>query len=94
MSTNGKAGGFTAMAVPRAGIVYEYHDADGQLLFQKLRKPGKHFLLRRPNGSPETFIWNLDGIDQKPLYRLPEVLHAKYIILVEGERMWKASAVP
>jgi len=45
----------------------------------------KDFRQRRPNGKGG-FIWNLKGIDELPLYRLPEVMRAQEVLIVEGEK--------
>lgn len=71
------------------GIVatYEYRDANGQLLFQVVRRTGKRFAVRRPDGRGG-WTWNLGGV-QRVLYHLDE-LHAAdagvWIFVVEGER--------
>lgn len=64
--------------------VYPYHDAYGQLLFEKLRLPGKHFTQRRPDGKGG-YEYKLGEID-KPLYRLPEILVSNDIAICEGEK--------
>ena len=72
---------FEARDQPEA--VYPYRDAQGRLLFEKLRFPGKRFVQRRPVGKG--YEYNLDGID-KPLYNLPDVLVANEISVTEGEK--------
>jgi putative DNA primase/helicase len=63
---------------------YQYLDEAGRLVFEKLRYPGKRFVLRRPDGK-DGYIYRLDeGL--KPLYRLPEVLVANYVFICEGEK--------
>lgn len=68
---------------------YDYHDADGTLVMQTLRYRPKSFRQRRPDGSGG-WVWNLQGIDERPLYRLPQVLDAVRagapIWVVEGEK--------
>ncbi len=62
---------------------YDYTDAAGKLLYQKLRYQNKKFSFRRPaKGGWED---NLDGI-KRVLYRLPEVLSNDDILVVEGEK--------
>jgi hypothetical protein len=65
--------------------VYDYHDAEGALLFQVLRWPPKEgkkqFSQRRP--TPNGWIPNLAGVP-KVLYHLPEVLAA----IGDGKRIW------
>jgi hypothetical protein len=63
--------------------VYEYRDAQGVVIFEKLRYPGKKFMQRRRTESG--YVWNLNGVE-KPLYRLPDVLIANEVIIVEGEK--------
>ena len=41
--------------------VYPYVDADGTLLSEIVRYPGKNFKMRRPDGKGR-WIWNLDGV--------------------------------
>lgn len=77
---------------------FDYVDADGQLLFQVQRKHGyapdgtrrkKDFPTRRPDGRGG-WAYNLDGVEQRPLYRLPQVIEAaageRLIYVVEGEQ--------
>lgn len=76
---------------------YEYVDAAGMTLFQVQRKEPtvqlagkrrKTFVQRRPENG--TWVYNLDGISVRPLYRLPELLEdlavGRPILLVEGEK--------
>jgi 5S rRNA maturation endonuclease (ribonuclease M5) len=67
---------------------YDYVDEDGQLLFQVVRKTGKRFVQRRPDGA-DGWIWNL-GDTRRVLYRLPQVLEAVEtgipVYVVEGEK--------
>lgn len=70
---------------PKGQIVktYDYTDEAGNLLFQVCRFDPKDFRQRRPVG--DGWKWSLDGL--KPvLYRLPEVLKAEEVIIVEGEK--------
>jgi len=67
---------------------YDYVDEQGTLLFQVVRKPGKQFLQRRPDGDG-SWIWKL-GDTRRVLYRLPEVIAAvtngDTVFVVEGEK--------
>jgi hypothetical protein len=70
---------------------YEYVDEDGSLLFQVVRRERGHgancekdFRQRRPDGNGG-WIWNLHGVIRVP-YRLPDVLRASTVYLVEGEK--------
>ena len=70
---------------------YDYVDADGALLYQKLRyAPNKFFSWRRPDGNGG---WIKERGDRVVPYRLPDLL--KYpdgtIFLCEGERTPTAS---
>lgn len=73
---------------------YRYMDRNGTVLFAKSRQEPKHFTLLRPvDGGWE---YGLDGVAERPLYRLPEVIGAvargQIIYVVEGEkdadRLW------
>jgi hypothetical protein len=67
---------------------YDYTDERGELLFQVVRKTGKHFLQRRPDGNGG-WAWKL-GDTRRVLYRLPAVVGAakagRVVYVVEGEK--------
>jgi len=63
---------------------YPYHDPDGKLLFEVCRMEPKDFRQRKPNGKGG-WTWNLKGIEPV-LYRLPHVMNASEVIVVEGEK--------
>jgi 5S rRNA maturation endonuclease (ribonuclease M5) len=63
---------------------YDYTDAEGKLLFQVCRMEPKSFRQRQPNGNGK-WAWNLKGV-QRVLYRLPTVLSANEVLIVEGEK--------
>jgi hypothetical protein len=65
-------------------IVYNYTDVFGKLIFQVVRAANKKFSQRRPDGKGGN-ISNLGNI-KKVLYRLPEVVTAKQVIICEGEK--------
>ncbi|GAB6035903.1 hypothetical protein JCM15519_04620 [Fundidesulfovibrio butyratiphilus] len=71
---------------PRKRVVaaYDYFGADGQLVFQVTRWGPKTFTQRRPDGQGG-WIPSVKGIDLVP-YRLPEVLKARTVFIVEGEK--------
>lgn len=71
---------------PRNSIsaIYDYVDENGLLLFQQLRYNPKYFRERRPDGNGG-WIWSLDN-DHLVLYRLPQVLSATVVLLLEGEK--------
>jgi putative DNA primase/helicase len=62
---------------------YDYTDEAGQLLYQVVRKQPKAFLQRRPDGTGR-WIWR--KASRQVLYRLPEVLEAPIVFVVEGEK--------
>jgi hypothetical protein len=71
---------------PRKRIVaeYSYGDEHGKLLYQNIRYDPKDFRLRRPNGKGG-WTWTLGDV-RRVLYRLPEVLGAEEVLIVEGEK--------
>jgi len=68
---------------PRITEVYDYTDEDGRLLYQIVRYIPKSFKQRRPDGAGG-WIWRKNK--RQVLYRLPEVLDAPIVFLVEGEK--------
>lgn len=72
--------------------VYDYHDKDGTLIFQVVKKRladgRKDFRQRRPDGGGG-WVWSATGIE-KPLFRLPQLLQAiregSPVWIVEGEK--------
>jgi hypothetical protein len=69
---------------PDTAIAYSYTDEHGELLYEVLRKPGKKFVQRCPDGRGG-WRWNLDGT-RRVLYRLPRVAEA----VKRGETVWIA----
>ena len=63
---------------------YDYTDEDGVLLFQAARYMPKAFSQRHPDGNGG-WINDLKGVRLVP-YRLPEILNADSVIIVEGEK--------
>ncbi len=63
---------------------YKYLDAQGRLLFEKLRYEPKRFVQRRPVGDGR-YEYKLDAV-AKPLYRLPDILTANEVFVCEGEK--------
>lgn len=63
---------------------YDYTDTFGQLLFQTVRFEPKGFSQRRPDGKGG-WVWNLRSVEIVP-YRLPEILKADTVFVVEGEK--------
>lgn len=68
--------------------VYDYTDADGNLIYQVVRFEPKDFRQRRPDGNGG-WIWNLQSVN-RVLYRLPKLKPAiskgEMICVVEGEK--------
>lgn len=69
----------------RIAATYEYHDEQGNILFQAIRYEPKDFSQRRPDGGG--WVYKLDGVRRVP-YRLPELLAnpAQPVFIVEGEK--------
>lgn len=63
---------------------YDYANSEGTILFQVVRFEPKDFRQRRPDGNGG-WVWDLKGI-QPVLYRLPEVLKADTVLVLEGEK--------
>lgn len=66
---------------------YDYVDERGRLLYQVLRKTGKRFLQRKPDGAGG-WDWKLGDVRRVP-YHLPELLAADpdaTVYIVEGEK--------
>lgn len=82
--------GRAASNKPRRRIVnvYDYHDENGNLLFQTVRYLPKGFNQRRPDGKGG-YIWNMEGIEPVP-YGLPGLIRAvksgETIFIPEGEK--------
>ena len=57
---------------PKIVKIYDYRDADGNLLFQTVRYEPKDFK-QRQSKEGGGWTWNLKGVD-RVLYRLPELL--------------------
>lgn len=64
--------------------IYDYVDEKGALLFQVCRMDPKDFRQRHRNGNGK-WTWNLKGV-RRVIYRLPEVIKADEVIVVEGEK--------
>jgi len=78
----------TGIEPPKYGrkliATYDYTDIAGKTLYQKLRYEPKEFSQRQP-GLNGGWLYNLNGV-KKVLYRLPEVITAKIVFVVEGEK--------
>jgi len=80
----GRNGDSKARRISRVAEAYDYMDENGALLYQNVRLDPKDFKMRRPNGRGG-WIKNLDGV-RRVLYRLPEVIAADSLLVVEGEK--------
>ncbi|MFZ5448166.1 MAG: AAA family ATPase [Thermodesulfobacteriota bacterium] len=71
---------------PKFNIIktYDYQDPTGKMVYQVCRMDPKDFRQRRPDGKGG-WIWNIAGVDRVP-YRLPELLKAETVYIVEGEK--------
>jgi hypothetical protein len=79
---------------PGIEAVYEYRSATGAVLFQVVRKPGKKFLQRKPDGHGR-WLWRTAGMAMV-LYRWPELAAAdpdRLVWIVEGEKDADVGAV-
>jgi putative DNA primase/helicase len=77
----------TPASAERIVGTYDYHDADGNLLFQCVRYEPKDFRQRRPDGNGG-WTWKING-SPRVLYRLPQLLKAdpaQWVFVVEGEK--------
>jgi putative DNA primase/helicase len=79
---NGAGGAASSKA--RITATYDYTDEAGELLYQVVRMEPKRFLQRRPDGAGD-WIWKL-GDARRVLYRLPELVTAEHVFVVEGEK--------
>ena len=79
---NGKTG--WEAVTQKFEATYEYTDGAGNTLFRKVRCPEKKFFNQHWDGA--NWVSNLDGIRERPLYRLPVVRAAKKIVFCEGEK--------
>jgi hypothetical protein len=68
---------------PEHVIEYRYTDEDGNLLFVKVRRPGKKFLIKRPDGHGG-WAWGIGDDTRRVLYHLPEVVSAIH----DGRTIW------
>jgi hypothetical protein len=74
-------------------VTYDYRDERGNLLFQVVRKTGKRFRQRRPDG--DGWIWQLDQVRRVP-YRLAQLVAADPsapVYIAEGEKDVEALVV-
>lgn len=72
-------------AVRRIDATYDYYNPDGELVMQTVRYTPKGFAQRQPDGHGG-WQWHLRGLEERPLYRLPQVLDA----VADGRTVWIA----
>lgn len=68
---------------PKIVAIYSYEDAVGREVYQALRLLPKSF--RQRHQVDGNWVWSMDGVE-RVLYRLPEVLKADTVWIVEGEK--------
>jgi hypothetical protein len=68
---------------PRVIARFDYRDEAGNLAYQVERLEPKSFRIRRPEG--DRWAYNGQGVKIIP-YRLPELLKADEVVVVEGEK--------
>lgn len=65
---------------------YQYHDENGNLLAEKLRRSDKSFTWRQPDKDhPGKWKYNRQDLTVPP-YHIPDVLKAEHVYIVEGEK--------
>lgn len=64
--------------------VYTYRDAGSREVFQKLRYPGKRFVIRRKTETG--YQTGLGEMEEKPLYCMETLVKSNVVFVVEGER--------
>lgn len=69
---------------PVIETIYPYLDEFGREIYQAIRLKPKSFR-QRHRGQDGKWIWTMDGVT-RVLYRLPEVLKAETVWIVEGEK--------
>lgn len=68
----------------RLVTTYQYCDEAGRVKYEKLRYEPKDFAQRQPDGK-NGWVYNLHGV-KKILYRLPDLVVARLVFVVEGEK--------
>lgn len=65
--------------------VYDYHDERGNVVYQVVRKLGKKFMQRRPDGQGR-WMWGLGNVKPVP-FQLPKLLSSSTLVAItEGEK--------
>ena len=75
-----------SQAAPMSEIVavYKYADANGKLLFEKVRRANKKFTWRQPD-ERHGWVYNRKGVPHI-LYNLPAIVNAEFVCVAEGEK--------
>lgn len=68
---------------PVVETIYRYQDATGKEVYQALRLKPKSF--RQRHMVDGSWVWTMDGVE-RVLYHLPEIMAAKQVWIVEGEK--------
>lgn len=71
-------------AKPVIDTIYPYLDEFGREVYQAIRLKPKSFR-QRHKGAKGDWVWNMEGVT-RVLYRLPDVLKADTVWIVEGEK--------
>ena len=79
---DGAAGSHPALSAASKPETYDYRDLEGTLLHQVVRGADKSFRQRQPDG--DGWRWKADG--RRVPYRWPELVGAKTVWIVEGEK--------
>jgi predicted P-loop ATPase len=78
----------TPRGKPNIVAEYDYRDAAGHLVFQKIRLEPKDFRIRHLPAQGD-WVWKKPVLATYPLYRLPDVMtaiqHGRPIVICEGE---------
>jgi putative DNA primase/helicase len=70
----------------KISAIYSYTDEEGEVLFQAIRFQPKDFSYRTPDDTKKGgYRWDLKDV-RRVLYRLPAIVDAKTVWLVEGEK--------
>jgi len=75
---------------PRIVATYPFQDANGRVVFEKVRREPKDFRIRHQPINGADWVWKKPELPSYPLYHLPDVQTAKAdgcpIYFVEGEK--------
>ena len=80
---------FTSAYSKKPDSVYDYVDAEGKVVAQKLRyknPEGKKYFRWRVPTKGGRYEWRLAPGFKKPLYNLCELIRSNYCVVLEGEK--------